>query len=129
MTKAEIKHIKQLQQKKYRQASGEFLVEGLKSIIDFLQAGFVPKKIYSTTAFDNDYKQSIEIEIIDNKSLKSISLLKNPKDALAIFEIKMHHKIPSKDIFWHWTTYKIPEISAPLYVQQIGLASKILYVL
>jgi len=96
MTKAEIKHIKQLQQKKYRQASGEFLVEGLKSIIDFLQAGFVPKKIYSTTAFDNDYKQSIEIEIIDNKSLKSISLLKNPKDALAIFEIKMHHKIPSK---------------------------------
>ncbi len=95
MTKAEIKHVKQLQQKKHRQASGEFLVEGWKSILDFLLADFVPKKIYSTSILKEYAKFT---EIIDVKTLKSVSLLKNPKDALAIFEMKVYKKMPSKGV-------------------------------
>ena len=94
MFQSEKKHIKQLQQKKYRKLSGEFVVEGWKSIRDFLASGFEPVKIYATTEnaevdVDND-----KLEIIDDKSLRQISFLKNPKDALAIFKIPQQKKLP-----------------------------------
>ncbi len=98
MTKAEKKHIKQLQSKKYRKESGNFLVEGLKSIQDFLQAGFEAEKIYSTTDFTIKNAKNYPVEIIDEKTLRQISLLKNPKDALGVFKIPKTRQLPDENL-------------------------------
>jgi len=97
MTKAEKKHIKQLQQKKYRNEYRTFIVEGWKSIKDFIIAGFIPENIYSTTENIGNLI-NFDIEKISRKDLESISLLKNPKDALAVFFQKEISKTPSKGI-------------------------------
>ncbi len=97
MTKAEKKHIKQLQQKKYRNEYRTFIVEGWKSIKDFIVAGFIPENIYSTTE-NIDNPINFNVESISRKDLESISLLKNPKDALAVFFQKETSKTPSKGI-------------------------------
>ena len=94
MTNNEKKHIKQLQQKKYRNRFGEFVVEGIKSIRDFLQAGFEPVKIYSTTEISEAENNIDKLEIIDKKTLRQISFLKNPKDALAVFKIPQRQELP-----------------------------------
>ena len=98
MTNNEKKHIKQLQQKKYRNRSGEFVVEGIKSIRDFLHAGFEPVKIYSTTEISEAENNIGKLEIIDKKTLRQISFLKNPKDALAVFKIPQRQELP--DFGW-----------------------------
>jgi TrmH family RNA methyltransferase len=97
MTKAEKKHIKQLQQKKYRNEFHSFIVEGWKSINDFIDGGYIPEMIYATTE-NAKYKHNFALEIISKKELESISLLKNPKDALAVFFQKDFGLLPQKDI-------------------------------
>ncbi len=94
MTQSEKKHIKQLQQKKYRNLYGSFVVEGLKSIRDFLAAGYIPEKIYSTVPFEQMKNQDLPVEIISEKNLRQISFLKNPKDALAIIKIPKSLSLP-----------------------------------
>jgi len=92
MTKAEKKYIKQLQQKKYRNRYGTFVVEGWKSIIAYLEHQFEPVSIYSIdTAIPSI---NIDIDIISRQDLQSASLLQHPKDALAVFSIKEHQKLP-----------------------------------
>ncbi len=86
MTKAELKHLKQLQQKKYRQLSQAFVVEGWKSILEFLQAGFLPQNIWATNVPKEILKKQIPIQIINYRVLQQASFFKNPKDAIAIFK-------------------------------------------
>jgi len=86
MTKADQKFIKQLQQKKYRKLHKAFVVEGLKSISDFLKAGFTPLHIYSTTILDEQLYS--DFERITNRELRQISFLKHPHNALAVFKMK-----------------------------------------
>lgn len=94
MTKAEQKYIKQLQQKKYRQQYKAFVVEGWKSILDFLKAGFQPEKIWAVDI--PQYLQNNDhIEQISPKQLQQISFLKHPKDALAVFKMPENKKISS----------------------------------
>jgi len=86
ISKAQKKHIRSLQQKKFRKELGEFIVEGNKSIKDFIKNNYEPVNIYTTTP--DVFHQSNHIVEISAKELKSISLLKNPKDSLAVFKIK-----------------------------------------
>jgi TrmH family RNA methyltransferase len=92
MTKNEIKQLKQLQQKKYRKLQQTFVVEGLKSIREFIKAGFIPVKIYSLEQVPVSHSK-YPVEIITNKQLQQISFLKHPKDALAVFKMKTPGKI------------------------------------
>jgi len=92
MTKNETKQLKQLQQKKYRKLQQAFVVEGLKSIREFINAGFVPKKIYSLVQ-DPILTGIQPVEIITAKQLQQISFFKHPKDALAVFKMKTSGKI------------------------------------
>ncbi len=95
ITKAQKKHIQSLQQKKYRKLYGEFVVEGNKSINDFIKNAYQIKNIFTTTSDFFDPK--FPIETINNKELKSISFLKNPKDSLAIFSLKKAENIDIDD--------------------------------
>ncbi|MFD1063144.1 TrmH family RNA methyltransferase [Winogradskyella litorisediminis] len=85
LSKTQIKLIKSLAQKKYRQQHGLFTVEGIKGITEFVNSSFQLYKIFTTeSVFD---VKSDEFEIISESDLKKISQLKNPNTALAVFKI------------------------------------------
>lgn len=68
---SEIKTIRSLSQKKYRDALGLFVVEGEKMLEEALNAGFVPEKIYRR-------------EEISEEQMKRISSLDSPSPVLAV---------------------------------------------
>lgn len=92
LSKNNIKLIKSLEHKKFRLQHQLFLVEGLKSVQEFLKSNFQLEKIYTVNA---DFKIDIanKIELITEDELKKISFLKNPNQVLAVFKIPSVQKI------------------------------------
>ncbi len=84
LSKNQIKQINSLKQKKYRLQHKLFVVEGVKTIKEFLQSSFILHTLYTTESFNIDAKNQ---EIISEAELKRISFLKTPNKALAVFEI------------------------------------------
>ncbi|WP_282041149.1 TrmH family RNA methyltransferase [Winogradskyella flava] len=85
VTKHQIKLIKSLSQKKYRQQLGLFIVEGVKGIQEFLNSDFELETLYTTKQiFDAPETKTI---VISEADLKKITSLKNPNTALAVFNI------------------------------------------
>ena len=95
--KSQIKFIKSLQQKKYRNQYGMFLVEGIKTVQELLDSSFEPHKVYTTddTMIISD---RVETELISEADLRKISSLKNPNTVLGIF--KFPDKKPVDDREW-----------------------------
>ena len=91
ITKAQKKHIKSLKQKKYRKLHQEFVVEGNKSINDFIKNGYEPVFIFS--AGEPGWKNGPEILPVTKKELNEISFLKHPKDSLAVFKMKKENPV------------------------------------
>lgn len=84
VVKSELKLIKNLQQKKYRNQLGLFIIEGQKAVDELLKEGFKAYKLFYTS--DNLGLQNYEkAEIITLKELKPISSLKNPNGILGVF--------------------------------------------
>lgn len=83
-----------MHEKKYRKETQLFLVEGIKSIAEFILSKYRVKEIYllegSYTEFVNLARaHNISLNIISERELKSISLLVTPQQALAIVEIPL----------------------------------------
>ena len=96
ISKSELKLIKSLNQKKYRQKELSFFVEGKKSIEEFLKSNFKLKKIFTVDdCFDTPKNLT---QIITQEELKKISSLVTPNQALAIFEIPPQNTIIEKGI-------------------------------
>lgn len=92
LSKNNIKLIKSLEHKKYRIQHQLFVVEGQKSVLEFLKSNFQLEKIFTTKA---DFKTDLadKIEIITEADLKKISFVKTPNQVLAIFKIPSTKKI------------------------------------
>ena len=88
VSKSQIKLIKNLQQKKYRDKNGLFVAEGPKIVSDLLEAGMVPSVLFSSE--DISELEKSEVQRISESDLKKISFLKNANKVLGAF------KIPSK---------------------------------
>lgn len=86
-SKSQIKFITSLGQKKYRQHHGMFVVEGLKSIQEFIHAGYTLFKLYEVESYFPEISKSLK-ETIRVDQLKKISALKTPQKALAVFYIQ-----------------------------------------
>lgn len=84
LSKNQIKLITSLKQKKYRLQHGLFVVEGIKTIQEFLQSDFKLDSLYTTEPFNIDAKKET---LISEAELKRISFLKTPNKALAIFKM------------------------------------------
>ncbi|WP_445737450.1 TrmH family RNA methyltransferase [Mariniflexile sp.] len=94
LSKNQIKSITGLKQKKQRQHSGFFVVEGVKTIKELLQSQLVLHQLYTTETFHIDanpiqmaigsYRNEV---LISEADLKRISFLTTPNKALAIFKI------------------------------------------
>ena len=82
--KSQIKFIKNLQQKKYRNLHGQFVVEGIKSVKELVNANFKVVEIYTCdkSLLDDMLFDATYISEID---LKKISSLKTPNKILGVF--------------------------------------------
>jgi len=85
VTKKDIKFINSLKHKKFRHSNSCFIVEGKKSITEFLHSDYELIKLFSVDcSFFSKIKNQIKI---DNSLLKKISFLINPDDHVAIFKL------------------------------------------
>ena len=84
LSKNQQKIIQKLQQKKYRNELGLFVVEGKKGILEFVQAGFKVEAIFATSLFSEQLNK-FPLTLISKEELSKISTLKNPDEGVAIF--------------------------------------------
>jgi len=82
--KNQIKLIKNLNQKKYRNLNNLFVVEGEKGVSEFLNSNFKIYNLFCTSDF-SDKNKIKSVQIISEAELKKISFLKTPNKAVAIF--------------------------------------------
>ena len=84
LSKNEIKLIKSLKYKKQRYLNKMFVVEGKKSIYEFINSKFVLHKLFSIDISEFSVNNVVRLS---KSELENISFLSNPNDHLAIFKI------------------------------------------
>ena len=84
----DIKHVRSLQQKKFRKESGLFVVEGIKTVQELINSNIEIDSIYATEEFDflNTVDPNL-IHVIKQKELERISGLRTPNGLLAVAKI------------------------------------------
>lgn len=92
LSKNQVKLIQKLQQKKYRNELNLFIVEGKKSIVEFLQAGYRLELLIATEVFATALNGQ-PVTLVSKEELRKVSSLKNPDEGLAIFHQRQHKGI------------------------------------
>ena len=93
LSKGRIKLITSLKQKKFRIQHQIFVVEGIKTIKEFLNSSFELDSLYTLSTFEGvDLTKQF---LISEKQLQQISFLKNSSSSLAIFKMKKDECIKS----------------------------------
>src|ERR1700760_2598682 len=90
LSKSQINLLKSLQHKKFRREQGFFLVEGHKSIAEFVNSAYTIEAVYHTNGFDPKVlklSQKINLCEISVTELEKISSLKTPQEVLAQIRI------------------------------------------
>lgn len=92
-TKGQANTIKSLHDKKYRQNTGLFLVEGEKSVAETINSDFEIKTILATKPFYTKYLKQINdkkiiCEIVEQGEIENVSTLESNNAALAIVKQK-----------------------------------------
>ena len=89
LSKARIKQIHSLEQKKYRRQEGLFVPEGHKLVGELLMAGHKPVYLCHTSQWKMPAacQVSCPADIISEAELKSASLLQHPQQVLALFPL------------------------------------------
>jgi len=82
ITNNELKRIKSLKFKKYRDKFSLFVAEGYKIVNELYNSKIITEEIYSTINFEK-----INSKIISEFYMKKISFLKNPSKILGVFKI------------------------------------------
>ncbi len=90
LSKAKIKLIVQLKQKKYRELQNMFVVEGSRNVIDFLQSKMSLVEFFATNNwiesqdFNTNEFHTNELTLAE---LKKVTALSTPSEVLAIFKL------------------------------------------
>ena len=90
LSKTKAKYIKSLQLKKNRSQEGLFIVEGEKSVLEFLNSDFKVQQVVCTEEFLNNfsnYVDEIELFICSKSALSGLGSFKSNNSALAVVEI------------------------------------------
>lgn len=101
LSKAQISLITSLQHKKFRTQHSLFVVEGIKSVLEFIQSSYKISKIFATAeaaAKLGKIPQNIKLEDVPVAEFAKISSLKNPQGALALVEIPQSDHLDKKDL-------------------------------
>lgn len=88
LSKAKISSITRLHQRKFRDASGLFIVEGAKSVGDLLRSSLTVEELFATTEWCEKNRQfcpsGVVLTEVAGKELERISAWKTPQPVLAI---------------------------------------------
>ena len=90
LSKSQISLLKSLQHKKDRTEHGLFLVEGYKSVIEFINSSYQVEAIYHTASFASkmlNLSQKINLYNISVTEIEKISSLKTPQQVIALVKI------------------------------------------
>ncbi len=98
VVKSQIKFIKSLQLKKYRDLHGMFTAEGTKTVREFLNSRFSTEGLYATNPELLDIQEA-PVTLITESELKKLSYLKTPNKVIGIFHIPEQRQ----PVFDHWT--------------------------
>lgn len=94
ITKNLIKKISLLKQKKHRNETQQFIVEGFKSVEEFLQSSLECVHVFST---NSDWCQKHPLAtLIDANAMKKMSALTTPSECLGVFSIPSSDSIDTK---------------------------------
>lgn len=96
LSKSQISFIKSLHQKKYRKENGIFIIEGIKSIVEFLNSEYLIHSIYYTSKISGTLpKVSANINLFEvtETELQKISTLQTPQSILALVNIPAQKEI------------------------------------
>lgn len=88
LSKAKIKLISQLAQKKYRQQTGLFIAEGHKTVGDMMEY-FTPEYLYYTSDYKGVRTANESCEVTYDE-LKKISRLETPQNVFAVFKMPVY---------------------------------------
>ncbi|GHE48895.1 TrmH family RNA methyltransferase [Sphingobacterium griseoflavum] len=94
LSKAQISLTTSLQHKKFRKQHGLFLVEGLKSVLEFISSSYKIHSLYATAEAEakmDNLPQKIKCVTVSAKELQKISLLNNPQGVVALFHLPDEH--------------------------------------
>jgi TrmH family RNA methyltransferase len=101
LSKSQISFIKSLHLKKYRKESGIFIIEGIKSITEFINSNYQLHSIYYTTplaSFLPKNPTNIKLFEVNNAELEKISTLQTPQGILALVYIPKEQRLTPKDL-------------------------------
>ncbi len=90
LSKSQISFIKSLHQKKYRKENGIFIIEGIKSIEEFILSNYQVHSIYYLTQYQSlltALPANIKLFEVNNAELDKISTLQTPQGILALVHI------------------------------------------
>ncbi|MFK5854805.1 MAG: RNA methyltransferase [Bacteroidota bacterium] len=114
LSKARIKLINQLKQKKYRDVNKMFLAEGSINVSDFIKSGTNVVELFATDNWIQDNESSISdlyVTEVSSKDLKKISALSSPSQVLAI--LNLPHTPEEGQITQNNLTIALDSISDP----------------
>ncbi|TDM00018.1 MAG: RNA methyltransferase [Flavobacteriaceae bacterium] len=97
LSKNQTKLISSLKQKKYRQKHGFFVVEGEKSVKEFVESSLKCVQIFSTLNYPW-LSSTKEVQFVTQEEMARLSLFSSPSEILALFEIPQNSDfIPQED--------------------------------
>ncbi len=85
ITKAQIKLIRSLDQKKYRQETSLFIAEGKKVVKEFIQHQWKPYLIIATEKWASTNSAIGSVVVVEPEIIQKITLLKSPPEVIGVF--------------------------------------------
>ena len=101
LSKSQISFLKSLQQKKARKEHRLFLVEGIKSVTEFINSGYDIETIYYTPGLAPKLlklSRKINFQETSESNLSKISSLTTPQDIIAVIKIPQWAKIETQTL-------------------------------
>ncbi len=93
VSKNEMKLVRQLEMKKYRQKTGMFVAEGPKVVGDLLKCGFQPRLFFATSEYGGSLPTNARTVGADE--LQRLSFLQHPQQVLAVFQLPVQELVPA----------------------------------
>ncbi|WP_333887827.1 RNA methyltransferase [Sphingobacterium siyangense] len=101
LSKAQISLITSLQNKKYRKQHGLFIVEGIKSVMEFISSSYEVESIFYTDDANTKVgkiSHNIKSHKLTETEFQKISALKSPQGILALVKLPLQQKIVPSDL-------------------------------
>lgn len=101
LSKSQIGFIKSLHQKKYRKENGIFIIEGIKSIAEFIQSSYQVHSIYYLAQYQSllpELPANIKLFEVNSTELDKISTLQTPQGILALVHLPKNPVLDTKQL-------------------------------